>query len=325
MNRTDRLTGIILALRSGQQTAAQLAARFEVSRRTILRDVDALCQIGVPVTALSGAGGGYTLADDYWLPPLHLTPDEATLLLLALGGLGDATDSPFGRARRTAEEKLRAVVRPAVLADAERALAVLAVVPPRAGTELAHFDLLRDAIRDGTWVRVEYQSLRRVATHHLAPRRMVAKDGRWYCAAVSLEACEERTYRLDRVLAVEQIAAPPSAASTLHAATQPRPEYAAPGHPEIVLRLTYRGLRLAEDRLPAWDRARQLAPEAWELRFRCPPAELAYYAHEIHALGPQAEALSPPALRALVRDLATATAACYACDPDLETASESER
>jgi predicted DNA-binding transcriptional regulator YafY len=70
MNRTDRLTGIILALRGGRQTAAQLATRFEVSRRTILRDVAALGEIGVPVVGSSGAGGGFELADGYWLPPL---------------------------------------------------------------------------------------------------------------------------------------------------------------------------------------------------------------------------------------------------------------
>ncbi len=56
MTRTDRLTGIILALQNGRQTAAQLAARFEVSRRTILRDVDALGQIGVPVISIPRAG-----------------------------------------------------------------------------------------------------------------------------------------------------------------------------------------------------------------------------------------------------------------------------
>ena len=65
MNRTDRLTGIILALQRGRQTAAQLADRFEVSRRTILRDIDALAQIGVPVVSLPGAGGGLALAEGY--------------------------------------------------------------------------------------------------------------------------------------------------------------------------------------------------------------------------------------------------------------------
>ena len=76
MNRTDRLTGIWLALQAGRTTAAELATRFEVSRRTILRDVDALSQIGVPVVALPGATGGYEIAEGFWLALLQLAADH---------------------------------------------------------------------------------------------------------------------------------------------------------------------------------------------------------------------------------------------------------
>ncbi len=105
MTRTDRLTGIILALQNGRHTAAQLAARFEVSRRTILRDVDALSQIGVPVVALPGPGGGLALADGYWLPPLHLSAAEAAVLLLALRVLGEPAATFVGAARRGDERE----------------------------------------------------------------------------------------------------------------------------------------------------------------------------------------------------------------------------
>src|SRR5918999_3896518 len=132
MNRTDRLTGIILALRGGRRTAAELAARFEVSRRTILRDVAALGEIGVPVVTAPGAGGGLELAEGYWLPPLHLTAGEATLLLLALGALGAADGSPFGAERRSVEEKLRAALRPDVVREAEQALETLTIAPAEA-------------------------------------------------------------------------------------------------------------------------------------------------------------------------------------------------
>lgn len=69
---------------------------------------------------------------------------------------------------------------------------------------------------------------------------------------------------------------------------------------------------------PHWaDRVEQIAPDAWEIRFRCPPSELPYYARELLALGPLAEALAPPSLRDLVRDLAAATVANYADDATL--------
>jgi predicted DNA-binding transcriptional regulator YafY len=123
MNRTDRLTGIILALQHRQQTAAQLSERFEVSRRTILRDIDALSQIGVPVIAISGSGGGYSLAESHWLKPVQLTSAEATALLLAAQAMSTHQSAPFATATLSAVDKLRTAVRPSVLSDADRELA----------------------------------------------------------------------------------------------------------------------------------------------------------------------------------------------------------
>jgi len=314
MNRTDRLTGIILALQGGRQTAARLAARFEVSRRTILRDVDALGELGVPVVSFPGAGGGLALAEGYWLPPLHLSAPEAAVLLLAVRGLGDPAASPFGEAGRAAEEKLRAALRPEVLAAAEHELATVGVAPPRRPADPSHARTLRDAIRRQRWVRVEYQSLRRVAEHLLCPVGLHTSDGRWYCRAVSLEAGEVRSYRLDRMLVVEPVPPPDGADAALVAASRPRRAYDDPSHPEIVVRLSYQGARLAEDTLEGEFQPRETAPGVWEMRLRCPPSELPYYARSIHALGPTAEVLAPPALRAQVRRLALATAAHYAPD-----------
>ena len=55
MNRIDRAIGILLALQTGRTTSSALAQRFDVSRRTILRDIDGLSQIGVPIVAIPGA------------------------------------------------------------------------------------------------------------------------------------------------------------------------------------------------------------------------------------------------------------------------------
>jgi predicted DNA-binding transcriptional regulator YafY len=57
MNRIDRLTAILLLLQGGKRTAGEIAHRFEVSRRTILRDIDTLCEMGIPIAADLGASG----------------------------------------------------------------------------------------------------------------------------------------------------------------------------------------------------------------------------------------------------------------------------
>ena len=80
MNRTDRLYALVEDLRARAprpMRAAELAARFEVSTRTIERDLLALQEAGVPIWAQPGTGGGYSLNPATTLPPLNLTPEEA--------------------------------------------------------------------------------------------------------------------------------------------------------------------------------------------------------------------------------------------------------
>ena len=90
MNRMDRLVGILLELQArGELRAGDLARTFEVSVRTIYRDVQALAETGVPVVATLGKG--YRLMEGYFLPPLSFTGSEA---VLRTSTPGDRTYSP---------------------------------------------------------------------------------------------------------------------------------------------------------------------------------------------------------------------------------------
>lgn len=107
MNRMDRLTAILLLLQGRKRTAGEIARRFEVSRRTILRDIDALCEMGIPIVADLGASGGYSLPPDYSLPPLALTLHEALLLRLALSSLSQLSETPFKQERESLLAKVQ--------------------------------------------------------------------------------------------------------------------------------------------------------------------------------------------------------------------------
>ena len=77
MNRTDRLLAIVLELQTRNRLRAQdLASTFEISKRTVYRDIQSLAEIGVPVVSIPGQG--YSLVEGYFLPPVRFTPDEAT-------------------------------------------------------------------------------------------------------------------------------------------------------------------------------------------------------------------------------------------------------
>ncbi len=87
MNRTDRLYAITSALHTGGRlgrTTPWLAERFEVSTRTIKRDMAALLEIGVPIVSQDGRGGGYRLMQHTALPPVTFTAGEASAVAIAL-------------------------------------------------------------------------------------------------------------------------------------------------------------------------------------------------------------------------------------------------
>lgn len=91
--KLDRLLGILTVLLQNRRvTAPYLAERFEVSRRTIGRDIDALCLAGIPVVTAQGGGGGISIANGYKLDKSVLTSDELAGIIAALKGIGSVSD-----------------------------------------------------------------------------------------------------------------------------------------------------------------------------------------------------------------------------------------
>lgn len=126
MNRIDRALGILLLLRDGASlNAVDLARRFEVSKRTIYRDIETLSLIGVPVYAARGREGGFRLVEGYFLPPVMFSRTEAVSLLMAVTMLRSLRSRPFPAELETAEEKLLAAMPSQLrrtLADARKVL-----------------------------------------------------------------------------------------------------------------------------------------------------------------------------------------------------------
>jgi predicted DNA-binding transcriptional regulator YafY len=109
MNRTDRLLALVLELqRKGQRRGEDLAVTFEVSTRTIYRDMQALSEAGVPIIAIQKKG--YALAEGYFLPPLHLTTEEALILAMGCDFMGQSFDDQYRAAAEAASRKIDAVL-----------------------------------------------------------------------------------------------------------------------------------------------------------------------------------------------------------------------
>ncbi len=109
MNRTDRLLAIVLELQARKQVRAEdLATTFEVSKRTIYRDIVALAESGVPIVSLPGQG--YALVEGYFLPPLAFNTDEAIMLLLGTDFVAQNFDAQYRGAAQSARHKIVTVL-----------------------------------------------------------------------------------------------------------------------------------------------------------------------------------------------------------------------
>lgn len=110
MNRIDRLTAILIQLQTKRIVKAEeVADRFEISLRTVYRDIKALMEAGVPIG--SEAGKGYFIVDGYHLPPVMFNQEEAGAMLLAGKLVEKMTDKSVRQAYESAMNKIRAVLK----------------------------------------------------------------------------------------------------------------------------------------------------------------------------------------------------------------------
>ena len=209
MNRTDRLYALVEELRAVSprpRSARWLAGRFEVSARTVERDISALQQSGVPIYAEAGRTGGYCLDKARTLPPVNLTPGEAVAMAMALKRLAG---TPF---RTEASSALRKLVAAMQEDDAAAAEALAGRVhfledprdlPPIPG-------VLADALVTRRVLRIGYGDREGAVTRReIEPLGYVGKPGHWYLIAWCRLRAGVRAFRTDRITSVSVTAEVP--------------------------------------------------------------------------------------------------------------------
>lgn len=203
VNRTDRLYGLVEELRAVSprpRSARRLAERFEVSVRTIERDLAALQQSGMPIWAEPGRTGGYVIDASATLGPAGFTPDEALAVLIGLGAL---QRSPFRQSARTAAKKVLAVMpeRAAARASASASRVHFLESDDDGGAPVPL--AFAEALRADRVVRLRYQDASGAeSTRDVEPLGSIEKDGQWYLIAWCRLRQGVRAFRADRMLAV---------------------------------------------------------------------------------------------------------------------------
>jgi len=200
-SRTLRLLSLLQTRRYWAGT--ELADRLEVSLRTLRRDIDRLRELGYPVQADRGVGGGYQLASGAALPPLVLDDEEA--VALAVGLLAGTGGSLSGIAEASVRALAKVVqVMPQSLRHRVEALRSATAAPAWPGTvpaaDPAALVVLAQACRDDERVTFGYQAADGAATdRRVEPRQLVSAGRRWYLLGYDLTRGDWRIFRLDRI------------------------------------------------------------------------------------------------------------------------------
>ncbi len=198
--RASRLVTLLLLLQTrGGMTATELATELEVSVRTILRDVDALAEAGVPIYTDRGPHGGIRLVDGYRTRLTGMTPDEAEAIFLS-GLPGPAAELGLGTVVAAARLKVLAALPPELRARASRLVERFHLDASgwfHAQEAVPCLATLSDAVWENRIVTIEYERGDRSVERRIAPLGLVLKAGVWYCMASS--DGQVRTYRVSRV------------------------------------------------------------------------------------------------------------------------------
>jgi predicted DNA-binding transcriptional regulator YafY len=204
MNRTDRLYALAEELRRvghAGTTSTRLARLFEVSARTVKRDVSALQQAGLPVVAQAGIGGGYVLDASVGLPPVNFTPAQAVALALAVRALPPG--SPFGADAEAARAKVLDALPPAARARADELAGRVWSRPDRADEAAAPLVLraLEESIGRHQVLSIEYRKADGVVSRRrIEPVVLARTEGRWYVVAWCRSREALRWFRLPRIV-----------------------------------------------------------------------------------------------------------------------------
>lgn len=191
MGKIDRLYAItVYLLNHGKASSRELSQKFEVSARTIQRDIDSLCQAGIPIVAETGVSGGYYLSENFCMDAHTATNEDYAFILTALKGFYSAMNSP--KINETME-KVASLAK-----NSDNGIILDFSVLCEGDNQL--LQLLQDAVRTRHLISFEYTNADNITrVHTVEPVAAVYRWYAWYLLAYSTVKHDYRMYKLSRM------------------------------------------------------------------------------------------------------------------------------
>lgn len=191
--KIDRLIGIVtILLQQDKITASELAGRFEVSRRTINRDIEDLCKAGIPLVTTQGNGGGISIADGYKIDKSLFTHEELQTVLTGVKGIDSVSRTSYltNLLDKLSRKGRRIAADDTVMIDlASHYQAALA----------SKIDIIKKAILQRRRISFKYCYEKGESLRVLEPYHLVFKWSSWYVFGYSMERAAYRLFKLNRL------------------------------------------------------------------------------------------------------------------------------
>lgn len=191
--KIDRLIGIIIILlQQDKITAPELAERFEVSRRTINRDIENICKAGIPVVTTQGYNGGISIADGYKIDKSFFTRDELQTILTGLKGIDSVSQTPYLTKflDKLSSKQQKMVVEDFIVID----LASHYQVPLTQKIEMIKHSIINRHVISFTYYYSKGEGGRKIE-----PYRLIFKWSSWYVFGYCLDRNDYRLFKLNRL------------------------------------------------------------------------------------------------------------------------------
>lgn len=301
--KTERLIGILsILLQQEKVTAPQLAREFEVSRRTIQRDIESLCRAGIPISTAQGAGGGISIMEGYRVDRTVLTAPEMQAILAGLRSL----DSVSGTRRYTRlMEKLSAGSGVLLPGSAQMLIDLSSWYKDSLAPKIEE---IQSAIRQHRTIRFAYFSPKGESVRTVEPYYLLFRWSAWYVWGWCHTRQDFRLFKLNRMTDL--------AAGELFS---PRPAPLPDLEPERVFPAKYR-VTVRFDPSCRWRLVEEYGPDSFTtdpdgwLRFTGGFPDVDSALSWVLTFGDKAELLQPDQLRRRLGELTSALAARYRRD-----------
>lgn len=308
--KVDRLISIIMVLLEKERIGArELAEMFEVSPRTVYRDIDAINLAGIPVRSTPGAGGGFEIMPEYKLDHKVFSTADLSAILVGLSGLSNVVR---GDELASALANVKSVIPAGKAKEIElRANQIRIDFSPWMGNRniQPYLETIKTALQESQLLTFDYTAHHgRKTARMVEPYQLVLKGSHWYLQGFCRERNDFRLFRLSRMASLRVR----EETFTPRQFQKPQLEFA-----DILetmqIRITIRIHKSVMDRVLDYCAYEDFSPEVDEHYIvNFPFIENDYHYDILLSFGAQCECLEPPHVRAEMKRKAQEIAALYA-------------